>query len=52
MCSYLLRGVRVYLCASHLRELSHKTNLSSQEIAGKLPGFEWIGSAPVEEESA
>jgi hypothetical protein len=51
VCSYILRGVRVHLCADHLRELRKKTSLSFQEIATKLPGFMWVGS-PVAEESA
>jgi hypothetical protein len=49
VCSYLLRGAHVYLCATHLGELSRKTKLSLQEIAVKLPEFEWIGD---EEKSA
>ena len=48
-CSYILRGVRVYLCDTHLCELSRKTNLSLKEITEKLPEFEWIGD---EEKSA
>jgi hypothetical protein len=51
-CSYMLRGVRVYLCADHLRELGRKTSLSIKEIAEKLPEFEWIGDEMREEESA
>jgi hypothetical protein len=43
VCGYVLRGARVHLCADHLRELSRKASLSFQEIAKKLPGFEWIG---------
>jgi len=49
VCSYLLRGARVYLCVDHMRELGHKTSLSLKEIAEKLPEFEWIGD---EEKSA
>ena len=48
-CSYLLRGVRVYLCMTHLQELGRKSSLSLKEIAKKLPEFAWIGN---EEKSA
>jgi hypothetical protein len=51
VCSYLLRRVRVHLCATHLRELRRKTSLPIQEIAAKLPEFVWIG-AEIQEESA
>jgi len=51
VCSYLLRRVRVYLCAAHLRELRRKGGLSYQEIAAKLPGFVWIGDEIREEGS-
>jgi hypothetical protein len=45
-CSYLLRGVRVRLCETHLGTLRQKTGLSREEIAHRLPGFVWI---PAEE---
>jgi hypothetical protein len=51
VCSYLLRGVRVYLCDKHMLELHHKTKLPLKEIAEKLPEFEWIGEMR-EDESA
>ncbi len=52
VCGYLLRRVRVHLCATHLRELRRKTDLSFQEIVKKLPGFVWNGDEVREDESA